>query len=49
MTFEQASYTVNEDIGMFTITVLKQDGVVSEQVLPFTVGLTAVSGAIDGR
>ena len=46
--FEKNEYTVNEDIGMFTIPVVKQDGVVSEQVLPFLLGLEEL-GADDGR
>ena len=48
VTFEQAAYTVNEDIGMFSVIVLKQDGAVSEQVLPFVLGLDE-SGATAGR
>ena len=48
LTFVQSSYMVSEDGGSIDIEVTKENQVVSEQVLPVSIGLAAGGSATQG-
>ena len=48
LTFVQSSYMVSEDGGSIDIEVTKENQVVSEQVLPISIGLATGGSATQG-
>ena len=48
LTFVQSSYMVSEDGGSIDIEVTKENQVVSEQVLPVSIGLATQGSATQG-
>ena len=48
LTFVQSSYMVSEDEGSIDIEVTKENQVVSEQVLPISIGLGTGGSATQG-